>query len=580
MLAAAVPANAQAPLPPLPPVGGQPPPGERPPPEQPPRQPPGPVTQAPGSVTEHVDVAQTGHLPDDLLVPPLVPRWAVDGHPATLLAAEGRVYSVEGNGSVRAIDQGTGRTLWGATVPTGPAGAAYDAGRLFVSGDDLHAFDARTGALLWKQHLNRVAFAGPPVASGGVVYVAHGQGGDVLHAFRQSDGALLWRKPAPSGIGAVALDGERAYASGCDGTVAFDRTTGDTVWTHNACSAGADTAPAVHRGRVYAPGGTVVDARTGAAAGSFPGVRPVFVDEFGLFRSEDWFRTAELASGRERWRLRGMTYPVMAVGHDVYVVHDGYAKAFDAQTGLLLWSHKVGSWSPGNTPPPVLAAAPGLLLVANRGRIEAFEPAIVPGPREVGVGVYSDEVAAGGRALLAGVVGSELRGGRPVTAIETARWRKGGFRRVARVTPLRDGGFAAPVRVVRNTRIRARAAGAASKPVTVYAYPTVRFGPQARVGRGRVRMEVAVRNPSVRLGGRTLGLYLDRHATEGLELLDTGPLRGGTAARAVLSYRERGPYDKRDLVWWCIRGQLSLELGRPGPLTKRCGARSLPEPEA
>src|SRR5690242_18821538 len=93
-MAPAAAAQAQV-LPPLPPPVGQPPPPSGSPPQQqqPPQNhssPPGPISPAPGSVSEAVDVAHTGFFADDQLVPPLVPRWKVNIDSARALAAEGR----------------------------------------------------------------------------------------------------------------------------------------------------------------------------------------------------------------------------------------------------------------------------------------------------------------------------------------------------------------------------------------------------------------------------------------------------------------------------------------------------------
>jgi hypothetical protein len=35
---------------------------------------------------------------------------------------------------------------------------------------------------------------------------------------------------------------------------------------------------------------------------------------------------------------------------------------------------------------------------------------------------------------------------------------------------------------------------------------------------------------------------------------------------------------RSDLVWFCVKGSLRMGLGRPSPLTRRCGARVLRRP--
>jgi outer membrane protein assembly factor BamB len=582
-------ARAQVSLPPIPPIGGTPaPPGERPPPEQP--APPPPVSRAPGSVTGEVDVAHSGHFPDDALVPPLVRRWAVAAKPVEVLAADGRVYVLEQAG-VSARDQGDGHVLWRATLPDRAIGAAYDGGRLFVSSfDDLHAFDAATGAALWTQHLTNAAFAGRPVASGGFAYVTHAQGGSVLHAYRGSDGAEVWKSTSPDGSDAPALDDTRAYLGGACGEVtAINRSNGARAWHRpTGCTGGAFVTPALHAGRLWVPAYEVssgnpdrdppiFDAASGTVVGRFKGSLPVFVDGLAVYRTSERMTAVDLASGRERWRVNGFVGPVLAVGHDVYFVQERRAVVLDAETGRTIVSSKLAGTTE-DAATAELAAAPGWLFSAQRGRLEAYTSALTPAPRGVAFDVYANEVVAGRKAVGVGVLGTELRGDRPRVTIERAPWHGGRFGRALRVRPTRDGGFEGAVRLAVNSRLRATGAGVRSRPVTVYAWPQVSIGRGVAVGRRGVRLPVVASAPARRLGGRTIVLYYDRHSTKGLRLLASGRLRGGRRARAVVRFDEPRGSSSRDNVWWCIRGQLSLGMGRPEPLTRRCGARRLPEP--
>src|SRR5204862_5381728 len=118
------------------------------------------------------------------------------------------VYVV-GDG-VAALDPRDGHQLWTAPLPDRPQGSAYDQGIVFVTTfDDLFAFSADSGALLWRRHLETSAFASPPVASGGVVYAYYG--GGTAQAFRGTDGTPLWSKNVVDGAGVPALDNDRLY---------------------------------------------------------------------------------------------------------------------------------------------------------------------------------------------------------------------------------------------------------------------------------------------------------------------------------------------------------------------------------
>jgi hypothetical protein len=156
MAAAAAPAAAQIPLPPLPPPAEPPPPdGSRPDPEQPGPPVPQPVSETPGSVASRVDVGHSGSLPSESLVPPLRQRWSVPMSAVSILAAEGRVFAA--GGTLTAFDQATGKTVWSVPLQGRPDGAVYDAGMIFVIvGDDLQAYSAGDGSLVWQHRGHRL----------------------------------------------------------------------------------------------------------------------------------------------------------------------------------------------------------------------------------------------------------------------------------------------------------------------------------------------------------------------------------------------------------------------------------------
>jgi hypothetical protein len=91
-----------------------------------------------------------------------------------------------------------------------------------------------------------------------------------------------------------------------------------------------------------------------------------------------------------------------------------------------------------------------------------------------------------------------------------------------------------------------------------------------------VRVPVTARAPQARLGGRTFVLYLARAKTRKLHRLAQARLAGGRTARTRLTFRPPRKVARGDVLVFCVRGQLKLELGRPSPLTERCGEASLP----
>ena len=588
-------AAAQVPLPPLPPDPTQPPPDNPPPPDSrpPPAQPPStpqPISTAPGSVADGVDVAHSGFLSDEALVPPLVQRWSKELNVGFVLAADGRVYTAGRN--VVALDQATGKRVWSASLKKvsyqRAVGAAYDSGFVFVTtSDDIRAYHADSGKLAWRRELHG---EGSPVATGGTVYVGHGY---IIEALRASDGSLLWRYQTQNGTGTPALDDRRAYVvGGCGETEAVDRSTGAPIWHHEgSCSGGVMVVPALFGGRLWVPGlesitrnteiMPVLSAADGSLVGRFNSYRPVFVDGLAVLpRDEKGVRALDAATGKQVWRKRTHLYGPVAVGHDIYGVGSGRVVALDSETGTTFWSADLrGAETNDYSTNPVLAAAPGLLLVAASGRLTAYESALRPAPGRIALGAGSSDVIAGRTFILAGVLGTQLRGARPRVTVRAAGWRHGAFRRVGRVGSARDGGFGIAARSDRNARWRVTAGGSRSNVVTVYTYPSVRLGRPRAVGTTRASVNVAVSAPRAKLSGRRVVLYLQQSRRGRLVRLGSGRMRGARGrGKATVVYGLPRHVRRGALLWHCVTGQLRMKLGRPSPLTRRCGTRVLRRP--
>lgn len=547
-----------------------------------------------------VDVAHSGHFPSEELVPPLRRRWRVEAKGGTVLAADGRVY-VAGT-EVYALDQRDGHRLWtvsleGATY--GRAyGAAYDGGIVFVSTfDDLHAYNAETGAEMWHRHFTDAAFAGAPVASGGVVYAGFGQGGGTVSAYRASDGQPIWSRNTVGGADAPALGNRFLFMAGaCGNAQAINRASGEVLWTHSTgCSGGGSVTPALFDGRLYSPTEEYVDgnyqdppvleAASGNLVGRFTGSRPVFVDGLAVYTTSESARAVDLASGREAWARKKPLGAAMAIGHDLYGTRANNlgrrsVVALDPESGEEVWSARVTGPDASSSESPVeLGAAPGLLIAADGSRVTAYESALKPPPGGIALGSSAFDVPVKGAFSLVGVLGTDLRGSRPEVAVAGADWPGHRFRQFSKARPARDGGFGAGVRIDRNSRLRVSAGGARSNVVTVYTYLRAHLGRPVGTRR-RAVLKVSVAAPRARFGGHRLTLYLQRHGQRRLVRLGTGRLRatGRGRGRASIAYRPPRHATRRDLIWHCVSGQLRMGIGRPSPLTRRCGARVLRHP--
>ena len=206
--------------------------------------------------------------------PPVVwSRPLGNGH-SSILADEGRLYTMYRVGEPRrgpwnaeeivvSMDAATGKTLWEYKYPSRIADFSRGAGphatplivggRLFTAGTNLqfHAFDKRTGKVLWSHDLV-AEFGAPPLLIRPVVKSGHasspiaykdtvitmaGGPGQSLMAFRQSDGALAWKSGDYLISGAtpllITLDGrEQLVVFAGSHMTGVDPNNGRVLWAH------------------------------------------------------------------------------------------------------------------------------------------------------------------------------------------------------------------------------------------------------------------------------------------------------------------------------------------------------------
>jgi outer membrane protein assembly factor BamB len=207
--------------------------------------------------------------------PPLAPSGAA--------VANGIAYYGTVIGNIYAIDAATGVQLWSAPISrTDTASSpAVANGVVYINGDELFAFNAKTGAPLWSSSL--LGGTSAPAVVGGVVYAS----GNILAALNATTGAVIWSRAlgtlvTPNGSPSVAkgtvyigamVAGQHGSSSGM--LFAINAHSGKTIWSASVPSA-IYSAPAVANGVVYVGtfGGTLYafNAKTGAQLASVAGV--------------------------------------------------------------------------------------------------------------------------------------------------------------------------------------------------------------------------------------------------------------------------------------------------------------------
>ncbi len=230
---------------------------------------------------------------------------------APVVADAGRVYVLDGEAKVTAVDSGTGEIVWTADV------------RRLESERGRSMF----GIGLGGGGTGGGGFGGGVAVAGGKVFVASGYRS--MTALDAATGAVLWTQLVDSPIhGAPTVAGTRVYAIDVDNQiVAFNVETGQPEWSYRGITEPARimraSSPAVIGDTVIAPfsSGEVVALR--ATNG-----QPVW--EEVLSRTS---RTSALSEIRD---IAGR--PVISRGFVYAVSHSGVMQAMDIRTGAPRWS--------------------------------------------------------------------------------------------------------------------------------------------------------------------------------------------------------------------------------------------------
>ncbi len=297
------------------------------------------------------NAGRTRYLPaPPVLSPPFRVGWRFEDYaqlefPPVIYG--GRLYDLDDDGSVKAIDKHTGRKLWETKVGTvAAASPALDInqGLVFVpvlsnqgqrpGNGSFVALRMKTGRVVWSRRLP-AGSESSPIAQGGSVYFGD-QAGHV-YDLRAGDGHVNWIFSASAAVkGGPALSGGRLYFGDYAGRAyALNAQTGHRIWAVN--TDGSDfgfgsgnfyATPAVAFGRVYMGNtdGRVYSfaQRTGA---------------LGWATSTGAYVYASAAVAN----IRG-------VGPTVYVgSYDGNFYAFNARSGALRWKHAAGGRISGSS---------------------------------------------------------------------------------------------------------------------------------------------------------------------------------------------------------------------------------------
>ena len=313
------------------------------------------------------------------------------------VVAEGRVYTIDTLGTVRAFDGRTGARLWESQTPNDRGneaslyggGLAYDNGFLYATNGlgYLAALDVRSGGIVWKVRPGG-PLRGAPTISNGAIYVMSQD--NQIYSLKQSDGSTNWSQAAALEIAGVF--GSASPSAG-QGTVvagfssgelnAYRYENGRMVWqdalqrtsirTSVASLSDIDADPVIDGGQVIAIG---------------QGGRMVAL---------------ELTTGQRQWELNiaGIATPWVA-GDWIYVVtDDGKLLCVHRQNGHIRWINQLPAFDNPRAKRgkidykgPVLAGG-RLIVVGSNGTLINIDPV---------TGSFHNQTSAGAGVSLPPVV--------------------------------------------------------------------------------------------------------------------------------------------------------------------------------
>ncbi|HXC73278.1 MAG TPA: PQQ-binding-like beta-propeller repeat protein [Sphingomicrobium sp.] len=147
------------------------------------------------------------------------------------VAADGRVYTIDTLGAVRAFDGRTGARLWESQTPNDRGneaslyggGIAYDNGYIYATNGlgYVAALDVRTGGIVWKVRPGG-PLRGAPTIANGAIYVMSND--NQIYSLKETDGSTNWSQAAALEIAGVF--GSASPAAG-QGTVVAGFSSGE-----------------------------------------------------------------------------------------------------------------------------------------------------------------------------------------------------------------------------------------------------------------------------------------------------------------------------------------------------------------
>ena len=333
---------------------------------------------------------------------------------AAPVVGNGRVFTIDTLGVVRAFDARTGAQAWVSQTPNEKGesasiyggGVAYDQGRVYATNGlgFVAALDARNGGIIWKVRPSGPLRGAPSVANGAVYVMTQD---DQIFSLKEDDGTTNWSEAATLEV--AGIFGSASPAVG-QGTVvagfssgelnAYRYENGRQVWqdalertsirTTVSSLNDIDADPVIDNGQVFAvgQGGRMValDILTGQRQWelNIAGISTPWVAGDWVFVVTDQAKLICVyrQNGHIRWITQLPQFvkakskkgeidysgPVLAGGRLILTGWNGALIFIDPASGRFLTQSNLGA--PASLPPVVANST--LYVLDDRGRLSAF----------------------------------------------------------------------------------------------------------------------------------------------------------------------------------------------------------------
>ena len=331
------------------------------------------------------------------------------------IVANGRVYTIDTLGAVRAFDGRTGALLWASQTPYDDrnntpslygGGLAYDSGRIFATNGVgwVSALAESSGGILWKVRPGGPLRGAPTVANGALYVMSQD---NQIYSLKEEDGSSNWSQAASLEIAGVFGSASPAVGAGTvvagfsSGELnAYRYENGRQVWqdtlqrssirTSVSSLSDIDADPVIDNGQVFAVGGggrmVALDLVSGQRQWelNIAGIATPWVAGDWIFVVTDDAKLLCLnrLNGHVRWinqlpefehpksKKGEIDYagPILAGGRLIVVGSNGVLINIDPTTGSFQSQTNVGA---GISVPPVVANST-LYVYDDAGRLHAF----------------------------------------------------------------------------------------------------------------------------------------------------------------------------------------------------------------